>query len=84
MTVNISPVKWKYNDTVNVTKLSVTSASDDFNLYCKVQWQVLDDSSVVHDSGIIVITGTDYSNWNGSNSYPATYVANKLGVTITT
>jgi len=82
MTTNISPVKWKYSDTVNVTKLSVSSISDDFNRACKVSWQVLDESGVVHDSGVIAIAGTNYTNWDGNNSYPTTYVANQLGLTL--
>ena len=65
------------------TQLLVTSINDDLLTFCNFDWKLFDTAGSLVDNGLLLCTGTDYSNWNGDNIYPYIFVANNLAKSIT-
>lgn len=81
LSAKITPFKAVFNDTENVTHLTVSVTNDNQKDSCSLWWEVIDEKQVKHVSGTIVLTGEDYTNYNLSKETRFTYVANKLGIT---
>jgi len=72
--VKIVPFKAKFNDTTNVTHLSVQIIGDNLKNWCNLRWSVMDSKQRVSVEGYAVINGEDYANWTGSNLYPFVFI----------
>jgi hypothetical protein len=94
-TVTISPVKAKYQDPSDCTALGVRIFNDNLMTECNIYWELYysvvtpgvdggDPTTtwVTSTNGNLVISGTDYTNWNGNNEYPFTFTAAQLNLTI--
>jgi hypothetical protein len=72
--VKIVPFKAKFNDTTNVTHLTVQIIGDNLKNWCNLRWSVMDSNGRNSVEGYAVITGKDYENWTGSNLYPFVFI----------
>ena len=79
----ITPVQYTTNGNM-ATQLMVTSVSDNLIDTCNFDWKLFDNNGALVDNGLLLCTGTDYSVWQGDNTYPYTFTAGRLGLTITT
>lgn len=94
-TVTITPVQAQYIDPTQSTELAVKVIYDNLLDTCNLVWTLMypitvtnPDSSTTttyssSTSGHVLISGTDYTNWDGDNDYPFTYTATQLGLIIT-
>jgi len=80
---NIEPIQYT-NEPVLATQLLVVSVNDDLTSQCSFDWKLFDVNDTLVDNGILVCTGTDYSNWSGDNNYPYLFVVSQLNLTIVT
>lgn len=94
--IEIAPVKAKYQDPENCTMLGVRIFNDNLATSCNIYWEMYyaiitpsieiggepSISWVMSTNGNLIISGTDYANWNGNNQYPFTYTAQQLNLTI--
>jgi len=81
LAAKITPFKAVFNDTVNVTHLRVTIASDNQVDSAVLFWEVLDDQKLKHASATIPIKGDEYKNVTTSKDAIFEFVATKLGIT---
>jgi len=81
LAAKITPFKAVFNDTVDVTHLTITVTNDNQKDSCSLWWEVSDDTQVKHVSGTLVLTGSDYTTSNVSKDTRYEYVASKLGIT---
>jgi hypothetical protein len=81
LSARIVPFKAVFNDTENVTHLSVKTTNDNQRDSCSLWWEVLDENQVKHVSGTLVLNGADYTTYNVSKEERFTYVANRLNIT---
>ena len=65
------------------TQLLVTSVNDDLINSCSFDWKLFDATGSLVNNGLLLCTGTDYTNWNGDNVYPYIFVANNLDKPLT-
>lgn len=72
--VKIVPFKAKFNDSTNVTHLTVQIIGDNLKNWCNLRWSVMDDKQRVSVEGYAIIKGSDYENWTGSNLYPFIFI----------
>lgn len=92
--INISPIKVKFNDTIEANALTVRSIYDNLHTTCQLYYELGTITTNTDDSGTVIsasfqsllnanstLNGTDYTDWNGDNTYPFEYVANSLGLT---
>lgn len=66
--------KAKWTDTVNVDHLGVRIISDDLHTTCTLYWALMDSTGANHVDGNATISGKDYTDWNGNNTYPFAFV----------
>jgi hypothetical protein len=89
----ISPVKANFSDENDSTLLKVYIASDNLIDSCLLRWMLFVATTTTIDgvdvttvtqtaTGSLSITGTDYSGWDGSNTFPYTFVADELELTL--
>lgn len=67
--------------------LGVRLISDNLNDKAVLYWELSavatsPASTTKVDSGNVSITGSDYTGWDGDNTFPFTFTASKLNVTI--
>ena len=79
--VKITPFKAKFNDTTNVTHLTVQITGDNLKNWCGLKWAVMDANQRVSVEGYAVINGVDYANWTGSNLYPFAFIGKLYNIT---
>ena len=77
----ITPFKAVFNDTENVTHLTVMVTNDNQKDNCSLWWEVIDDKQIKHVSGTLVLSGSDYTSYNVSKETRFQYVADKLNLT---
>jgi len=82
--VSITPLRVRYNDATEATRLYVALQNDNLQTECTFLYVLRDSKNKALGSGTVKMSGTDYSNWSGDNSTPYTYVASKINVTIVT
>ena len=80
--VGINPIKVKFNDITNATRLYVSLQYDNLSSLAQFGYCLTDDNTQILLSDTIGITGDDYINWGGDNNFPFTFVANNIGLTI--
>lgn len=64
------------------TQLLVTCTDDDLSQSANFRWVLFDVNGEQVNNGTIPCIETDYTNWNGSNTYPYAFVATYLGLEI--
>ncbi len=64
------------------TELQVSVTDDDLYASANFRWVLFDAIGQVVNNGLIPCMDQDYTNWDGSNTYPYTFVAGVLGVQI--
>lgn len=77
----ISPFKAKFVDTSNVTRLGIRIVSDDLKSSCTLYWVLFFADGTQSVEGNDTISGASYTNWNGSNIYPFTFIGLKYSIT---
>ncbi len=80
--VQITPIVVKRSDTREATQLEVNTVSDNLMDTGNIYW-ALETSTDVIDNGNMSLTGQDYIDCIGDSAKLVQYVADKLGVTIT-
>ena len=81
LAAKITPFKAVFNDTEDVTHLTITVTNDNQKDSCSLWWEVIDEKQVKHVSGTIVLNGADYTSFNVSKETRFEYVAQKLNIT---
>lgn len=76
--IEIVPIKANFADTNMSTRLYVVSNSDNLVSFAVFEYQLCGEDRTKYYSGLIPMSGADYSNWNGSNDYPFTYILNTV------
>jgi hypothetical protein len=76
------PFKVNWNDTTMASFLNVSINFDDLKSNAIFHWVLFDNNYVPLQMGDVSCVGKDYTNWNGNNNYPFSYVADKLGLAI--
>ena len=76
----IVPFKAKWNDTTNVDHLGIKIIFDDLHATATLYWALMDSNGVVHYDSNDFIRGVDYTSWNGNNSFPFTFIADKNNI----
>jgi hypothetical protein len=76
----IVPFKAKWNDTTNVDHLGVKIIFDDLHATATLYWALMDSNGIIHYDSNDFIRGTDYTSWNGNNSFPFTFIADKNNI----
>ena len=66
---------------LNITEIPAVTHFDEDGVTVIVDTPASETRYLVY-SGNETITGTDYTNWNGNNDYPFTFVAGIIGVTL--
>ncbi len=77
----IQPIQQTNNSTL-ATQLSVASINDNLIDACSFDWKLFDSAGTLVNNGTIQCAGTDYSSWQGDNSYPYTFISTQLGLTL--
>jgi len=76
----IQPVKVKFNDVADSTRLGVKIIFDDLTSTTRLVYVLMDAKANIYLSGNATITGASYQNWAGNNNYPFEFVADMIGV----
>jgi hypothetical protein len=89
---NISPVSiWKNGQNKTASILDAIIINDNLSSSCTFYWMLKEADSVVDEQtvagqvladGNVTMTGEDYDNWDGSNTYAFEYIAEQINVTI--
>jgi len=77
----IQPVKAKFIDTTESTYLGVRIIGDNLNNNCTLYWALMDNAAIIYAQGNESISGADYTNWDGDNLYPFTYIGTLFNLT---
>lgn len=87
--ISITPFKATFTDTLQVNTLVCTIMNDNLTNGCVIRYDLynltITDSVTarIMYTDTISITGTDYTNWQGDSTFVYTYIATKIGLTIT-
>ena len=82
---------WKNGEVKTASILDVIIINDNLSSTCTFYWMLKKADSVVNKQtingeiltdGNITIAGDDYDNWDGSNDYAYSYIANEINVTL--
>jgi hypothetical protein len=89
----IEPVQvWKNGEQLEASLLQATIVNDNLESYCSFYYQLMTGGDgteampiAVGQSvaeGNISLTGENYLDWNGSNDFAYSYIAEKLNLTL--
>lgn len=78
----VTPFKVAFDEPKLAYWLHVTSIEDNLNSSCKFHWVLFSEDMSPLKMGDIVCDGDDYSEWDGNNEFPFTFVSNELEVPI--
>lgn len=81
--VSIEPIKAKFSDVVDCTRLAVRGTGDNLFDRAIFYWQLLDNNLVCHLDSNIEIDDGPYDSWTNGNILPFEFIANHMGLTIT-
>ncbi len=73
--------KANFTDSSNATYLGVRVIGDDLKSSCQLYYCFLDSTKNVVMQGNKTISGIDYTNWDGNNKYPFTYLGSVFKIT---
>lgn len=88
-TISITPITW-IPIAPQANTLGVRLISDNLSSAAKLYWSLTavtpasGNTAAVSTpvaSGNLEITGTDYTGWDGDNTFPFTFTCSKLGLT---
>jgi hypothetical protein len=89
---NISPVTiWKNGQDKTASILDAIIINDNLSSSCTFYWMLKEADSVVDEQtvagqvladGNVTMSGEDYDDWDGSNTYAFEYIAEQINVTI--
>ena len=77
----IQPIQFT-NEGNMATQLNVILINDNLIDSCNFNWQLFDVNGTLVDTGILLCNSIDYTNWNGDNNYPYTFVYTQLGLVL--
>lgn len=84
--VEINPIRVSITNTFDCTRLYVSSENDNLNNQVTLLYRLTDERGIqsqgVATRGNIIMDGIDYTNWDGSNTFPFTFIASKFGLSI--
>ena len=75
-----TPLKVRWNDTVNATHLCATLMRDDLKSSVMITWQLVTPTGTQMQTGFMEMKGQNYLNWDGSNLYLFNFIADKMGL----
>ena len=88
----IQPIQiWKNGEVKTASILDASIISDNLQSNCTFYWQLKEADSVVDEqtiSGQVLadgnasLSGEEYDNWDGSNDYAFSYIAQQINVTL--
>jgi hypothetical protein len=88
----IQPLQiWKNGEVKTASILDAQIISDNLQSNCTFYWMLKEADSVVDEQtisgqtladGNASLSGEDYDNWDGSNDYAFSYIANQINVTL--
>jgi hypothetical protein len=84
---NIQPIQiWKNGQQLTASVLDAIIINDNLSTSCTFYWMLKEDlddevGQTLAD-GNATMTGEDYNNWDGSNDYAFSYIAEQINVTI--
>lgn len=76
--ISISPVRVRFTDENNMTRLYVSSISDNLLNQCIFHYIFMDELRNASSSGNIICHGDNYTNWSGDNNFPFTFVVENI------
>jgi hypothetical protein len=80
----------KHNKMIKIQPVTVTKTGNDFALYltsdnlldyARFLYRITNDEGETIQTGELQMSGTDYTNWNGTNTDAYTWALNELGFT---
>lgn len=77
---DIQPIQWTPG--VWAEKIQVWNTNDNLESQCSFGWQLLTSQGAYVDTGAVFCAGQEYTQWDGNRSFPYTFVANFIGVTL--
>ena len=81
--MNIVPINiWHEGQVVAATHINVDSIWDNLLSEAKFLYQLFSATNVLLDQGNVVMSGSDYTNWDNSNLAAYQYVCSKLNITL--
>ena len=88
----IQPIQiWKNGEVKTASILDAQIINDNLESNCTFYWQLKEADSVVDEQtisgqtladGNASLSGEDYDNWDGSNDYAFSYIANQINVVL--
>jgi hypothetical protein len=88
----IQPIQiWKNGEVKTASILDAQIINDNLESNCTFYWQLKEADSVVDEQtisgqtladGNASLSGEDYDNWDGSNDYAFSYIAQQINVTL--
>jgi hypothetical protein len=82
---NIEPIQiWKNGQLLTASVLDAIIINDDLSTSCTFYWMIKGEgeSNQPLSAGNLTMSGEDYDNWDGSNDYAFSYIAEQINVTI--
>jgi hypothetical protein len=82
---------WKNGEIKTASILDATIINDNLSSSCTFYWMLKEADTVIDEQtisgqvladGNVTMTGEDYDDWDGSNTYAFDYIAQKINVTI--
>lgn len=70
----IEPIKAKFSDDNNSTRLYSKIIADNLNSECLLYWELQDDFGNRTMKGNVAISGDDYSSWLGDSEFIFNYI----------
>jgi hypothetical protein len=78
--INISVIDSPYTKSYTINKVVIRVMNLELYKSVNVHARLMDNNQMVK-SEMILIEGTDYTNWGNNDDYIVTYVLTKLGLT---
>lgn len=78
----IEPIQYVPDSPLIATFLLVWIITDNLSTAAVFGWQLLTDQSELVDNGSVSCEGQDYAGWDGNRTFPYTFTADTIGVTL--
>jgi hypothetical protein len=81
----IKPIQiWKNGQQLTASVLDAIIINDNLSTSCTFYWMLKEEGEAGQTlaDGNATMTGEDYDNWDGSNDYAFSYIAEQINVTI--
>ena len=77
-----TPFRISWSDKRMAYWLHVAIEDDNLMSYCKYHWVLFSEDMTSLKMGDVICQGEDYTNWDGNNEFPFTYVANEIEIAV--